>query len=92
MGVRWYLAVVTIIFPNDHCCLASFHALVGELYVSFGETPVFLPTLESDSLFLLLLSCISSFLKKNFFLIYLTALSLSCGMRDLQLSLWDLYS
>ena len=67
MGVRWYLAVVTIIFPNDHCCLASFHALVGELYVSFGETPVFLPTLESDSLFLLLLSCSSSFFKKKFF-------------------------
>lgn len=61
MGVRWYLTVVTIIFPNDQWCLASFHVLVGKLYISFGEMSVCVLDYFGVGFFVLLLSCRSSF-------------------------------
>lgn len=94
--MRWYLTVVTIIFPDDQWCLASFHVLAGKMYISFGEMSIcVLAHLESDCLFLSFLSGRSSFFKKkSILLIYLTALGLRCGTRDLRFSLqqWDLYS
>ena len=59
MGLRWYLIVVLILFPDDYWYWASFHVLIAHLYTFFAEIQVLCPFLIS---FLLLLLTSRSYL------------------------------